>query len=150
MSAAEIISSSQYKAGYTLRFPRFVKIRYDKDWKECMQLDEVIKLAELSKGRLQIGKIHEADLIQPSPKKKPRTRKPTYFLPSRFEGADLSQTETKDTLFEGLCVCIYSGFKSFTKQELELKFVEFGGECVQNPDDETWAVFSGKSNSKCE
>ena len=34
VKAGEIVVSDQYPTFYTLRFPRVVKIRYDKDWNE--------------------------------------------------------------------------------------------------------------------
>ena len=36
VKAAEITKSRSFPSEYTLRFPRVVKIRYDKDWYECM------------------------------------------------------------------------------------------------------------------
>ena len=40
--ASELLASNNYLAsGYTLRFPRVVKIRYDKDWKEAMTKDDL-------------------------------------------------------------------------------------------------------------
>lgn len=41
VKAAEIIRSHQWPSEFTLRFPRAVKIRYDKDWHECMTLREL-------------------------------------------------------------------------------------------------------------
>lgn len=35
VKAAEMIVSDSYPTGHTLRFPRVVKIRYDKDWNEA-------------------------------------------------------------------------------------------------------------------
>lgn len=41
VKAAEIIRSHTWPTDYTLRFPRVMKIRYNKDWYECMTLDEL-------------------------------------------------------------------------------------------------------------
>ncbi len=38
VKAAQVTVSEKYKAGYTLRFPRVIKIRTDKNWSDCMDL----------------------------------------------------------------------------------------------------------------
>ena len=47
IKAAEIIESSQYKTGYTLRFPRVEKIRDDKPWYDCMTVAELNDLRQV-------------------------------------------------------------------------------------------------------
>ena len=47
IKAAEIIASDQYKTGYTLRFPRVVKIRDDKPWYDCMTVTELDDLRQV-------------------------------------------------------------------------------------------------------
>lgn len=37
----DVTTSDQFSANVTLRFPRVVKIRYDKEWHECETLDTV-------------------------------------------------------------------------------------------------------------
>jgi len=38
VKAAQMVVSEKYKAGYTLRFPRVVSLRVDKNWYECLDL----------------------------------------------------------------------------------------------------------------
>jgi DNA ligase-4 len=38
VKAAQVTVSEKYRAGYTLRFPRVIKIRTDKSWAQCMDL----------------------------------------------------------------------------------------------------------------
>jgi hypothetical protein len=40
--------SESYPAGYTLRFPRIVKIRYDKDWSEAQTVKDIEELSNSS------------------------------------------------------------------------------------------------------
>ena len=44
---------SRYKCGCTLRFPRLEKVRTDKEWYDCMTVDELEQLKSVSdqKGR---------------------------------------------------------------------------------------------------
>ena len=42
VKASELLASTQYLAsGYTLRFPRVVKVRYDKNWSEAMSKEDL-------------------------------------------------------------------------------------------------------------
>ena len=45
--------ASRYKCGCTLRFPRLEKVRTDKEWYDCMTVDELEQLKSVSyqKGR---------------------------------------------------------------------------------------------------
>lgn len=43
-----MIVSESYPTGYTLRFPRVVKIRYDKDWNEAQTLNDIQDLSNSS------------------------------------------------------------------------------------------------------
>jgi ATP-dependent DNA ligase len=49
VKAAEMINSDSYPTGYTLRFPRVVKIRFDKDWNESLKLTEMEELLNQNK-----------------------------------------------------------------------------------------------------
>ena len=42
--AGEVVVSEEYPAGHTLRFPRVLKIRYDKPWNEAMTDKELLEL----------------------------------------------------------------------------------------------------------
>jgi len=44
VKASELVVSDQYPTFYSLRFPRVAKIRYDKDWHEGMNQDQLNEL----------------------------------------------------------------------------------------------------------
>ena len=44
-----MIASDSYPTGYTLRFPRIVKIRYDKDWNEAERVEALEELSNKAK-----------------------------------------------------------------------------------------------------
>jgi len=48
VKAAEIVPSETFPAKMTLRFPRVVKTRFDKNWSDTLQYDELIKLYDIS------------------------------------------------------------------------------------------------------
>ena len=45
IKASELLASTVYQAGgFTLRFPRVVRVRYDKDWNEAMSKEDFEQL----------------------------------------------------------------------------------------------------------
>eukprot|EP00058_Branchiostoma_floridae_P013009 XP_002598497.1 hypothetical protein BRAFLDRAFT_118305 [Branchiostoma floridae] len=48
IKAAEIIESDKFKTGCTLRFPRLEKVRDDKEWFDCMTLEELDDMRKVS------------------------------------------------------------------------------------------------------
>lgn len=52
IKASEIVASSSYKTGCTLRFPRVECIREDRDWNSAMTLSELKTLRERDSGKL--------------------------------------------------------------------------------------------------
>lgn len=59
VKAAEFMKSNSFPCDYTLRFPRVVKIRYDKDWHECMSYEEMQKMlydSEKAQRNIKRGK----------------------------------------------------------------------------------------------
>jgi len=57
IKASEIVPAKNYSLGFTLRFPRLVKIREDKDWSDCMTTSEVEGIRKLAEGRLTSKKL---------------------------------------------------------------------------------------------
>ena len=55
----EIIESDN-KIGYTLRFPRLVKIRNDKCYKDCMDINDVIEMSEINKKMIKKSNIKDS------------------------------------------------------------------------------------------
>ena len=46
VKAGEVVPSDVYPCRYTLRFPRVLKIRFDKDWHEAFSLEDMARLLE--------------------------------------------------------------------------------------------------------
>ena len=47
----EIQKSPTYSSGWALRFPRFLRVRWDKDAEEADDLERIEKLYEMQKGK---------------------------------------------------------------------------------------------------
>jgi len=144
LKATEIVPSVSYSAGVTLRFPRFEKIREDKTYKDCLTLKELVQLQNLSSGRLQTKSLDHTttesfSLEGMTSKKKRRiTAKSEITILHSFVGADTSNIDKKDSLFDNIEFCVMPGINNekqpnLTKQKLEILIVEHGGKIIQNP-----------------
>uniref|UniRef100_A0A914W548 DNA ligase IV n=1 Tax=Plectus sambesii TaxID=2011161 RepID=A0A914W548_9BILA len=141
--AAEITSSVSYGVGYTLRFPRVVKIRADKGFADCMTAKEFDDLRQECDGKLAQRKrmeINDDDNDGSSPAKKRRggrvVVKPT--VEAAFLQSDLRDVKRKANAFNGREVCIMDN--SANKGNLERIVAELGGTVVQNPGMNTMCV----------
>ena len=52
VKASEIIPSKEYEIGFSLRFPRITKTRYDKNWDDAMSVKEFTDLRKSCDGKL--------------------------------------------------------------------------------------------------
>ena len=133
VKAVEIVESDKYKTGCSLRFPRLERIREksDKDWYDCMTLEDLKELREKNHGNLASGKHLELsdaeneDDYEPSIKKKrTNNRKPTAQVSDRFKGVDSSTVKKESELFCGKEFCIVGdGNSAYNKKQLETEIL---------------------------
>ena len=62
----------------------------------------------------------------------------------RFKGVDASQVKKKSNIFEGKEIYVGVGGEMWTKNLIEEKVVENGGDIVQNPGPATFCVVTSK------
>ena len=144
VKAAEFIRTTSFPCDYTLRFPRVVKIRYDKDWNECMTYDEMQKMLYDSekalrnmkkKGRKNSGHSdHDDDKNKDddAPKKRIKTAKEINVL-SQYRDTDVTSISVVSDLFKNCEFYIVNNDNNYvTKTFLEEQIVKYGGTKVQN------------------
>jgi len=147
IKAAEITQTEKYKCGCTLRFPRVESIRDDKQWFECMDLDELKNLREVSGGHLANTNIMEDADGQPLRKRKRVTKvEEERKIAEHLKGADVTSVEEESKLFEDHEFCIMSGSSNLSKHELEKRVTKHGGRFVQNPGSGTHCVIADRIN----
>ncbi|GAM24471.1 hypothetical protein SAMD00019534_076460 [Acytostelium subglobosum LB1] len=158
IKAAQLVPTEKYRATFTLRFPRVVRIRTDKDWTECLEYPQLLELAQEFEGRyakrkfeLLAGGGGGTDGDGAGGKKKrrgaaaaPKPRR-TVGLLSIFQDTDTSNVLPSNNIFEGVEFCVIKGDRTqHTKAALEIMIVANGGTKVQYPSHRTNYVVSSK------
>ncbi|XP_069060350.1 DNA ligase 4 [Pleurodeles waltl] len=146
IKAAEIVASDMYKTGCTLRFPRIEKIREDKEWYECMTLEELDELKEKASGKLASKHFDVDD--EPHEKKRKTVPKPKKVIAilEHHKAPDLSSVSKISNMFEDVEFCVMTGTDEHSKADLESKIAECSGIVVQNPGQDTYCVIAGSEN----
>lgn len=138
--AAELVKTSTFKAGYTLRFPRIKTIRSDKPYFDCCTLSELEGLAQQDRKIEKLAKRHvdQSDLDRPIGKRK-RLIKSAPSLPESKKDLPKIDDVLKDLEF---CVlsCNRNGLKI---SQIEDMISRHGGIIVKNPGTSTFAIVAG-------
>ncbi|WYZ39905.1 hypothetical protein EsH8_IV_000246 [Colletotrichum jinshuiense] len=127
--AASIGASDQFALGLTLRFPRFRRLRTDKNWDEGLSVQEFLDL------RKRVEEEAKEKTMSVENRKRSATKRikrevviaGTENMPAQFKGQ-------KSKMFEGLEFCVLSeSLKPFkkTKAQLETLIKENGGKVSQ-------------------
>ncbi|KAK4154214.1 ATP dependent DNA ligase domain-containing protein [Chaetomidium leptoderma] len=142
VKAASFAPSDQFAMGWTLRFPRFRKLRLDKAWDAGMDMDECEALRTKVKQEEKDRKAMEME----NRKRKPAKRQKRELViagaadPAASGAAEFVRAAKKkpgSQLFQGLDFCVLSEVlkpKKTTKPNLEKLIKENGGRIHQTVD----------------
>eukprot|EP00039_Didymoeca_costata_P013649 m.211217 g.211217 ORF g.211217 m.211217 type:complete len:956 (-) comp15833_c0_seq2:4120-6987(-) len=152
VKAAEMQKDSEeWAAGYTLRFPRVVRIRYDKAWKDTNTLKDVHKLIEDHGGRLT--SLDRGGVLDGSKKRKrdaghAKVEKVAVTVADDFRPTlvDKSTFSCDSVVFKGLEFCVLKGSDELPKKRIEELLHRNGGSFVQNPGEHTHACVAEYSD----
>jgi DNA ligase-4 len=154
IKAAQITVTDKYKSGYTLRFPRVMKIRTDKNWDMCMTIQELIDMATNFEGRYAKRKFSEStgakDTKSPAKKKKVTSveiRNPAAVVLPSFRPIDPRTVEVKSDLFKNLEFFVVSGDFKHPKVMLQTLIMMHGGTTIQTPTQRTYCVIAGDEST---
>lgn len=142
--AASVAPSESFAFGYTLRFPRFRRLRLDRTWDSALSIEEFQELRK----RVEEESRDKAMTVEN------RTRRAVKRVKRELviAGEDSKPVEfagEKTKLFEGLQFCVLSeSLKPFkkTKTELENLAKENGATISQRPSDEPGLIVLADKN----
>lgn len=123
--AASVGPSDQFAKGFTLRFPRFRRLRLDRSWDTALSLEEFVEL----KKRVEEEAKDKAMTVEDRKRRAPKRVKRELVIAGE-DSAPVAFEGPKSKVFAGLEFCVMSEsgkpFKK-TKTQLESVIKENGG-----------------------
>ncbi|KAJ3693458.1 hypothetical protein LUZ60_008938 [Juncus effusus] len=129
------IKSEVFAAPYSLRFPRIHRIRYDKPWHECLDVQEFVNIVRSSNGTTQKAADESATENQKKIKstKRGEKKKPLSVVPSHLLKTDFSGLKGDKTLIFSNMIFYFANVPTSYKLDYFHKLVsENGGSFSMN------------------
>ncbi|KAL5771555.1 hypothetical protein ACOSP7_015709 [Xanthoceras sorbifolium] len=123
------IRSEVFAAPYSLRFPRIERVRYDKPWHECLDVQSFVELVHSSNGTTQKGKEH-GGLQHARPtifKSRKGEKKNVSVVPSHFIQTDVSNIKGETLIFSKMVLYFVNVPPTHSLDSLHKIVVENGG-----------------------
>ncbi|XP_014246176.1 DNA ligase 4 isoform X1 [Cimex lectularius] len=139
VKASQIIKSSKFKCGFSLRFPRVEKVRFDKSWKDCLTSEEFYTIYNETAGMLTSGPLSSKS------EHKTRKRKNLHVLP-HFQKPNLRGVDVIANLFQNKRISVTTGTKQHSKADMEKLIFKHGGKIAAMPDSKTFCIVVGDNN----
>ncbi|CAA0821456.1 DNA ligase 4 [Striga hermonthica] len=128
------IRSEVFAAPYSLRFPRIDRVRYDKPWHECLDVQSFVELVHSSNGSTQRANDNEA-VHEHKPKRAKvlrGTKKNVSIVPSHFIQTDVSHVKGETSIFSNLVFYFANIPSSCSLDSLHKMVAENGGTFSMN------------------
>jgi len=144
VKGSSVISSTKFPNGYTLRFPRFVRLRSDKGPMDCPTLKNILEIMEstnFSRSNSNTKKIRMEKSLKKEKKTlyadSSSTKNNLAYSSSQLtllEGYNLSQVQVEDDLFQNLEFCVYfdEDVDGYNRYDIERAIVKHGGTVCRN------------------
>jgi len=146
VKAASIGGTAQFKVGVTLRFPRFKKLRSDKDWKTALSLQEFVQL----KLRVEEETKEKQLKIDETKRNRPTRKRKREMLVQGHDDAKLTRPYAGPAtkVFDGLNFYIMTeALKPLKKSKAELEQIvkANGGNVVASEKDPETIVIADRN-----
>ena len=132
VKAASVAATDQFKMGFTLRFPRFKKIRNDRDWDNALSTSDFTSLKNNAERE---GKEKQFKVDDNRRKRQRITKKKPLTVLGNEVSYDDKDTAETSRIFEGFTFYIMTGAQKPIKKsrtELEHLAKKNGAKLVQN------------------
>ncbi|KAJ4833189.1 hypothetical protein Tsubulata_016060, partial [Turnera subulata] len=129
------IRSEVFAAPYSLRFPRIDRVRYDKPWHECLDVQSFIELVHSSNGTTQ--KTKEDGILQDTKSRQVKSsrkgeRKNVSVVPSHFLQTDVSDIKEETLIFSNMMFYFVNVPPSNSLESFHKMVAEHGGSFSMN------------------
>ena len=104
VKAASVAISDQFRMGLTLRFPRFKKLRKDKDWKSALSVQEFL---DLKSNAEQEHREKEFSVDNSRKKRVKRTTKKPLTVAGYDDNVDVQYLGPSGHVFDELNFCMW-------------------------------------------
>ncbi|RWS12974.1 DNA ligase 4-like isoform X2 [Dinothrombium tinctorium] len=138
IKGSELTESDEFETGCTLRFPRLMVVRNDKQWIDCLTTEELQHLRTEGRGKLNTKRL-DYDSEEESPSKKRKTGIVKSLAP-HFKLADVEDIAAKYNVFEGREICVINGSDKISKSNIEQIIKKLNGTLTANPRGDTLLV----------
>uniref|UniRef100_A0A0A9ZG36 DNA ligase 4 n=2 Tax=Lygus hesperus TaxID=30085 RepID=A0A0A9ZG36_LYGHE len=142
IKATEVVDSSVYHCGSTLKFVRVERIRYDKPWYDCLTTSEFQNIKQAYKGKLTSGH------IQSLPGKIHSQRKKETIESLVGNNKLVGPVESVSNVLESKEFYVVSGFSNTSKEDIEKLIIKNGGVIKNIPGSTTFCLIAGDINRR--
>ncbi|CAN1326568.1 DNA ligase 4 [Linum perenne] len=129
------IRSEVFAAPYGLRFPRIDRVRYDKPWHECLDVQSFVELVHSSNGTTTKATEHGGPQDgKPAPKKSSKRgeKKKVSVVPSHLIQTDVSEIKGQTLIFMNMMFYFVNLPSSHTLDSFHKMVVKNGGTFSMN------------------
>ncbi|KAL5699598.1 DNA ligase (ATP) [Ranunculus cassubicifolius] len=132
------IKSEAFAAPYSLRFPRIDRVRYDKPWHECLDVQSFMELVQASNGNIHSGTDYRG--VQENKPKRAKTskkedKKIISVVPSHFIQTDVSGIKEASCMFANMMFYFINVPPDHSLDYFHKMVVENGGSFSMNLND---------------
>ncbi|XP_031380675.1 DNA ligase 4-like isoform X1 [Punica granatum] len=130
------ISSEVFAAPYSLRFPRIDRVRWDKPWHECLDVQSFMELVQSSNGTTQRDTGYKdqssSGLKRKRSSEKGKKEKNKSLVPSHFTHTDVSHVKGESRIFSNMMFYFINVPSNLSLDALHKMVVENGGTFSMN------------------
>ncbi|KAG0648655.1 Polydeoxyribonucleotide synthase [Hyphodiscus hymeniophilus] len=145
VKAASVIESSSFQTKYSLRFPRFRKLRSDKDWTSALSAQEFMKV----KAEAEAEASNKTMTVEGSRKRITKRLKKQTVIAGYDSKIQTPYAGPRTGVFEGLNFCVLSDMVQPTKKSkalIEQTIKNNGGRIFQSATAESEMIVVGDKN----
>lgn len=132
------IKSEVFAAPYNLRFPRIQRVRYDKPWHECLDVQAFVDIVHSSNGTMHRAADDNSlknDNLKHSRTNKRGEKKNVSIIPSHLMKTDISGLKGETLIFADMMFYFVNTPPSYNLEHFHKLVVENGGSFSMNLND---------------